>query len=76
MIVVVPWWPVVPDITLPVALILAAERLLLLHVPFGDPLSLSSVLFPPVHNGVLPDIAAGVPFTEKVRVAAGAQPSL
>ena len=64
--VVVPTLAAVPEVTNPVALTLATDEALLLHVPPGDPLSLSCVVNPPEHNEVLPTITTGVAFTEKV----------
>ena len=73
--VVIPTLAALPDVTKPVAAFTAATSgLLLLQVPFGDPLSLSCVVSPPAHNDVFPSIATGVALTEKVMVAAGAQP--
>ena len=57
----------VPDITTPLAASMDATATeLLLHVPLGDPLSLSVVLRPPEHSDLLPTMATGVAFTEKV----------
>ena len=67
--------PELPDVTNPVTAFTTAIRgLLLLHVPLGDPLSLSCVVRPPEHNVVFPTIATGVALTENVIVTAGAQP--
>ena len=65
-----------PDVTNPVVLTLATDEALLLHVPLGEPLSLSCVVNPPEHNEVLPTIAIGVAFTEKVIDVALPHPSL
>jgi hypothetical protein len=68
--------PSVPDVTNPDTVpTLATAALLLLHVPLGDPLSLSVVVIPPEHNGIFPTIATGVALTVKVTVAAVPQPS-
>ena len=72
----VPTLDAVPEVTNPVALTLATDEALLLHVPLGDPLSLSCVVNPPEHNEVLPTIATGVAFTEKVIAAGLPHPSL
>ena len=66
LIVVAPTLAAVPDVTNPVVLTLATDEALLLHVPLGEPLSLSCVVNPPEHNEVLPTITTGVAFTEKV----------
>ena len=72
-----PTLAVVPDVTNPVtALMDATDEALLLHLPPGDPLSLSCVVNPPAHNDVLPAIATGVAFTEKVIEVALPHPSL
>ena len=76
MIVVVPTLAAEPEVTNPVVLTLAIDEALLLHMPFGDPLSLNCAVNPPEHNEVLPTIATGVTFTEKVIDVALPQPSL
>ena len=74
--VVVPILAAVPDVTKPVVLTLATDEELLLQVPLGEPLSLNCVVKPPEHNEVLPIIATGVAFTEKVIDVALPHPSL
>ena len=66
MIVVVP--EVAPGVTTPVPrFTVATDVLLLVHVPLGDPLSLSVIVELPVHIDTLPDIStAGVAFTVMV----------
>ena len=74
--VVAPTLAAVPEVTNPFVLTLATDEALLLHVPPGDPLSLNCVVSPPEHNEVLPTIATGVTFTEKVIDVALPHPSL
>ena len=71
----VPILAAVPDVTNPVVFTLATDEALLLHVPLGDPLSLNCVVSPPEHNDVLPTMAIGVAFTEKVIDVALPHPS-